>query len=120
MGETIGEHFGRVPTFTIVDTETNETEVIPNTSHHMGGGGYPPELMANANVNVMLCSNLGHRAIGMFEEFGIEVYVGAHGTVEDAIHMWKNNMLQMATDKTACERHAFRREDHESCDKKND
>jgi predicted Fe-Mo cluster-binding NifX family protein len=120
LSEMVGEHFGRVPTYTIVDAETNKVEVIQNTSQHMGGSGYPPELMANANVDVMLCSNLGHRAIGMFEEFGIEVYSGASGTVEDALNMWKSNMLQMATDKNACERHAFRRREHESCEKKND
>ncbi len=30
-------------------------------------------------------------------------YIGAKGTVKDAIGMWKDNMLQMATDKNACE-----------------
>ncbi len=118
LGEQIGEHFGRVPTFTIVNTETNEVEVITNTSHHMGGSGYPPELLQKKNVDIMLCSNLGGRAIGMFEEFGIEVYIGAYGTVKDAIRMWKSNMLQMATDKNACKQHAYRRREHESGDKK--
>jgi len=112
LDEQIGEHFGRVPAFTIVDTETNEVEVIPNTSHHMGGSGYPPELMQKKGVDIMLCSNLGHRAIGMFEEFGIEVYIGAYGTVKDTIRMWENNMLQMATDKNACKQHTYRRKEH--------
>ncbi len=110
LNEQVGEHFGRVPTFTVVDIETNEVKVIPNVSHHMGGRGYPPELIANAGAHVMLCSGLGRRAITMFEESGIEVYIGAHGTVENAIQMWKNNMLQMATDKNACERHTYRGE----------
>ncbi|RLI91179.1 MAG: dinitrogenase iron-molybdenum cofactor biosynthesis protein [Candidatus Altiarchaeales archaeon] len=109
LDEQIGEHFGYAPTFTIVDLETEKVEVIPNTSHHMGGSGYPPELMQKKGVNIVLCSNLGRRAVGMFEEFGIEVYIGAKGTVRDAIRMWKDNMLQMATDKNACEQHAFRK-----------
>lgn len=112
LDEQIGEHFGRVPAFTIVDLKTGKVEVIPNTSHHMGGSGYPPELMQKRGVDIMLCSNLGRRAIGMFEEFGIEVHIGAYGTVKDAIRMWENNMLQMATDKNACKQHAYRRKEH--------
>ena len=45
LDELIGEHFGRVPTYTIVDLDTNAVKVIPNTSEHMGGVGYPPEIM---------------------------------------------------------------------------
>ncbi len=112
LEEQVGEHFGRVPTYTLVDTETNEVKVIQNTSHHLGGQGYAPELLASAGVNVMLCGGLGRRAIQMFEQFGIAVYVGASETVKDAIEMWKDNKLQMATDENACRQHAFRGEGH--------
>ena len=105
LEEAVGSHFGRVPTYTIVDTETDEVNVIPNTSEHMGGTGLPPELMAGAGVQVMLCSGLGPRAIEMFEQHGIEVYVGAIGTVSDTINLWKAGELQVATDKNACEQH---------------
>ncbi len=114
LDEQVGEHFGRVPTYTIVDTETEEVEIHPNTSEHMGGRGYAPEIMAKANVDVMICSGLGRRAIGMFEEFGIMVYVGAYGTVRDAVQMWKDGRLQAATDENACKQHAFRRKEHGS------
>ena len=107
LEEQVGGHFGRVPTYTIVDTETNEVRVIENTSEHMGGRGYPPELLAKESVEVMLCSGLGRRAIGLFEQFGIMVYVGASGTVKDALEMWKKGMLQPATDENACKEHAF-------------
>ena len=114
LDEQVGEHFGRVPTYTIVDTGTGEVEIHPNTSEHMGGGGYAPEIMAKANVDVMICSGLGRRAIGMFEGFGIMVYVGAYGTVRDAVQMWKDGKLQAATDENACRKHAFRRKEHGS------
>lgn len=112
LDESVGEHFGRVPFYTVVDTETNETTAIPNTSEHMGGQGYPPEIMARAGVNVMLCGGLGRRAIMMFENLGIMVYVGATGTVENAIEMWKERKLPAATDENACKQHAFRKNDH--------
>ena len=110
LGEQVGEHFGRVPTYTIYDTDTNEVKVIQNTSEHMGGSGYPPDLLANAGVNVMVCSGLGRRAIMMFEEMGIMVYVGAHGTVKEAVQMWQDGKLQAATDENACAQHAHRGE----------
>ena len=103
--EMVSPHFGRAPTFTVVDTDTNAVKVLQNTSEHMGGVGLPPELMARAGVQVMLCSGLGPRAIQMFEEYGIEVYVGADGTVTDAIQAWRRGLLQVATDKNACEMH---------------
>jgi len=105
LDERVGEHFGRVPFYTVVDTETNEVTAIPNTSEHMGGQGYPPEIMARAGVNVMLCGGLGRRAIMMFEQLGIMVYVGASGTVGEAVKMWKNGKLQAATDENACKQH---------------
>ena len=32
----VGEHFGRVSTYTFVDLDKDNVKVIPNTSHHMG------------------------------------------------------------------------------------
>ena len=110
MDENIGEHFGRVPTYTIVDTDTNEVSVIDNTSGHAGGQGYPPEIIANTGAEVMICQGLGRRAILMFEELGIMVYVGASGSVKDVIQMWERKELQPATDENACSMHAFRGE----------
>ncbi len=112
MKEHVGEHFGRVPTYTVVDTETGSVEVVPNTSHHMGGRGYPTELLHQAGVEVMLCGGLGRRAIMMFEEMGIHVFVGAQGTVEDTLALWREGRLQEATDENACRQHAFRQHDH--------
>ena len=118
MGENgldnqVGEHFGRVPTYTIVDLDTNEVKVIENTSEHMGGQGYPPEIMAKEGVNAMVCRGLGRRAIMMFEELGIDVYIGASGTVKDVIEAFKQDRLQKANVDNACGQHAFRDEHHQ-------
>ena len=112
MNENVGQHFGKVPTYTIVNTETNEVKVVPNTSEHMGGVGLPPELLAKYGIDIMLCAGLGGRAIQLFEHFGIMVYIGAYGTVKDAIAMWNNNNLQVATDENACKEHSQGKCDH--------
>ncbi|MEM2094608.1 MAG: NifB/NifX family molybdenum-iron cluster-binding protein [Candidatus Bathyarchaeia archaeon] len=105
LREYVCEHFGRAPTFTVVDLATNEVKVIPNTSEHMGGIQKPPELIAGTEVQVMLCSGLGPWAIKMFEDLGIEVFVGASGTVMDAIKAWKEGKLQEATGSNVCKMH---------------
>ena len=110
LDEQVGEHFGRVPYYTMIDSETDEVKVIDNASGHMGGAGYPAEILANAGVNVMICGGLGRRAITMFEESGVMVYVGASGTVGNAYQMYKNGKLEAATDENACAQHAFRGE----------
>jgi predicted Fe-Mo cluster-binding NifX family protein len=112
LDNLVGEHFGRVPTYTIVDLDTDEVKVIPNTSEHMGGQGQPPEIMAREGVNVMVCRGLGRRAISLFEELGIDVYIGASGTVRDAIDAYKQDKLQKASMDDACGRHAFRDQHH--------
>jgi predicted Fe-Mo cluster-binding NifX family protein len=112
LDEFVGEHFGRVPTYTIVDIETEDVKVIPNTSHHMGGQGDPPQIMAREGVNIMVCQGLGRRAIDMFEGLGIEVYIGASGTVRNAVDAFKKGTLTKASESDACGKHAFRDRHH--------
>ena len=112
LNDIVGEHFGRVPTYTIVDLDTNEVKVIPNTSEHMGGHGYPAEIMMREKIDVLVCRGLGRRALSMFEEFGIEVYIGATGTVKDAVVAFKEGKLRKAGIDDACGRHVFRDHRH--------
>jgi len=105
LDEEISPHFGRAPTFTIVDLDTGEVRVFPNESEHMGGIGKPPEQLARLGVSVVLTSNLGPRAIEMFRSFGIEVYVGASGRVRDAIELFRKGALQRASHEVACREH---------------
>lgn len=115
LNETIGEHFGRTPTYTIYDLESHDVKVIENTSEHMGGVGYPPELMKNEGVDILVCRGLGRRALNMFIEYGIEVYIGATGSVEEAISDYKNMKLKKATFSDSCSEHKFGDHNKESC-----
>ncbi len=105
LNEMVAQHFGRAPTYTVVDTETNKIEIIANTGEHMGGTRLPPEFIAEAGAHIMLCSGLGSRAVGMFEQFGIDVFIGASGTVQDAIAAWQSGLLEKATNDNACKEH---------------
>lgn len=107
LDDLIGEHFGRVPTYTIFNPETEQVEIFDNTSEHMGGTGYPAEILANLGIDVLLCSGLGRRAIQMLSESGIEVCTGVSGTARQAIDAWKAGGLAKAAEGDACTKHAF-------------
>ncbi len=105
LEDAVSDHFGRAPTFTIVDTDTGEVLVVKNRSEHMGGLGKPPEHVAKTGAKVMICSGLGPRAIDMLVGFGIEVFVGASGTAREALEMWKEGKLTPANYDVACKEH---------------
>jgi predicted Fe-Mo cluster-binding NifX family protein len=113
----IGEHFGRVPFYTYVDTESQKVKIMDNTGVHGATPGAPPaELIANEGADAVLCAGLGRRAIMIFEGYGIHVFIGAQGTVEDAIGAYQKGVLSEATDANACAQHAFRQKPQEECD----
>lgn len=105
LSDLVSEHFGRAPMFIVVNMMNNEVHMVANTGEHFGGLGNVPELIAGAGAEVLICSGLGPRAITAFEQLGIEVYVGASGTVQDAIRAFQAGELVEASDATACKEH---------------
>jgi len=101
----IGGHFGRVPFYTIYDTETKEYSDLPNTSEHFGGtDGMPPELLNSKGINVMLVSGIGNRAILLFDKYDIGVFTGLspNTTAEKAVSLYESGELTQATKNDGC------------------
>lgn len=105
LDDQVCEHFGRAMTFTVYETDGETVDVVPNTSEHMGGTGKPPEIIIRTGSKLLLCSGLGPKAIDLLEAGGVEVYVGAAGTVRDAIACWREGRLAKASMDTACKEH---------------
>ena len=53
----------------------------------------PPEVIADAGTDVVLCNFLMPHALMLFDQFGIKAYVGASGTVEDALKAYEEGRL---------------------------
>ena len=68
----------------------------------MGGVGRPPELIKAAGADAVICSGMGARAIALFKSFGIKVYMGASGTVKDAIEQFLAGKLVEADESMGC------------------
>ncbi len=84
-GELVSSHFGRCPTFTLVDIESNKVvkkEVLNNPGHHPG---YLPDFLHQKGVGSIICGGMGQRAAGLFRERGIRAIVGIEGKISDVI-----------------------------------
>ncbi len=105
LDDKIAEHFGRCLTYTFLNEKGEVIEIINNISEHMGGIGFPPELMKKHGADVLLCKDLGPRAIDLCKELGIDVYVCQAETVKDIFELWQNKKLKKAGIEDACEQH---------------
>jgi len=105
LSESVAEHFGRCRTYTFLDEKGNVTEIVDNTSEHMGGVGLPPELMKKHGASILLCKGLGLRALELCRNLGIKVYVCNASIVKEIFDLWKNKKLAEAGAEDACSDH---------------
>ncbi|MBU4331612.1 NifB/NifX family molybdenum-iron cluster-binding protein [Patescibacteria group bacterium] len=105
LDDKVAEHFGRCLTYTFLDEKGNLVEIIDNTSEHSGGVGLPPELMKKHGANILLCKDLGPRALNLCQQLGIDVYVSQAETVKDIFKAWQDKKLKKAGTEDACEQH---------------
>ncbi len=84
-GDFVSPHFGRCPSFMILDIEDNaviKKEVLNNPGHRTG---YIPEFLHQKDVNCIICGGIGQSAIGFLQQYGIETIVGIEGKISDVI-----------------------------------
>lgn len=94
-GEFVSAHFGRCPSFTIVDIIKDGhvliKDVIDNPGHQPG---FIPQFLHEKGVNCIVAGGMGMRAQGFFDEFGIQAIVGISGKVDEVIEKLKKGTLK--------------------------
>ncbi|TRZ77885.1 dinitrogenase iron-molybdenum cofactor biosynthesis protein [bacterium] len=105
LDDMVADHFGRCLTYTFLNEKGELVEIINNMSEHNGGKGLPPELMKEYGADVLLCKDIGPRAINLCKELNIDVYVYKSETVQDIFNLWQNNKLKKAGVEDSCEQH---------------
>jgi predicted Fe-Mo cluster-binding NifX family protein len=105
LGDKVAPHFGRCNTYTFLNEKGKLLEIIDNTSEHMGGKGLPPQLMQEHGANILLCKDLGPRALDLCAKLGIEIYCSEAITVKEIFEKWKNNKLKKASLEDVCNEH---------------
>lgn len=95
LDDPVDPRFGRCAFFLLVDTETFATEAVDNPNLMSGGGAgiQSAQLVAEKDVKVVLTGNCGPNAYRTLNAAGIEVVVGASGTVRDAVDAFKAGTL---------------------------
>jgi predicted Fe-Mo cluster-binding NifX family protein len=99
LDSKVSQHFGRCPYYVLVDMEDDQVQAVqvvenPHYQHHQPG--MVPGFIRGHNVNVMLCGGMGRRAIGFFQQYGIETATGATGTARNALESYLGGELRGA------------------------
>jgi predicted Fe-Mo cluster-binding NifX family protein len=93
-GAYVSAHFGRCPSFTIVDIEGNtlvKKEIVQNPGHQPG---FIPEFLRERGVSCVIAGGMGRRAEDLFAQSGIRTILGVSGTVEDTIRQMLEGRLK--------------------------
>jgi predicted Fe-Mo cluster-binding NifX family protein len=100
MDASVSAHFGRCPFYTIVDAEENRVSLSYKVENPFYGAhgqpGQVPGFIRDQGVEVIIAGGMGPRAVGFFNEFGIEVVTGATGKVQDIVDAYLRGTLSGA------------------------
>jgi len=93
-GDFVSAHFGRCPSFTIVDIENckvTKREVVDNPGHQPG---FIPQFLHEKGVKCIVCGGMGMRATELFKELGIQTIVGISGRIDEVIEKLQKGTLE--------------------------
>jgi len=97
LESAIDLRFGRAFGFIIYNLEDDTFNFVDNNQNlnaAQGAGIQAAQNVVNQNVEAIITGNCGPKAFTVLSSAGVKIYVGADGTVNDAIDKFKNNELQ--------------------------
>ena len=99
LDSVVSPHFGRCPHYILADLDGQEVQAVQavdNPYHGQHAPGMVPGFIHSHGVHVMLTGGMGGRAIGFFEQYGIEAVTAASGTVRRALESYLGGQLRGA------------------------
>ena len=106
LQESVYNHFGSARYFTIYDTESKSIETKENNNEHQSHGACQPvQVLAKFKINAVLTSGMGKRAVMMFNQAGIKVYILDGETVSEAVNKFEQGQLIEIDPQNACGGH---------------
>lgn len=97
-GGSVSAHFGRCPSYTIVDIQKGKIvgrQEIANPGH---SPGFLPQFLSERGVEAIIAGGMGPRAQGLFAEKGIETIIGVEGRVDEVIDRFVEGTLEPGRD----------------------
>ncbi|MFH1844234.1 MAG: NifB/NifX family molybdenum-iron cluster-binding protein [bacterium] len=99
LDSELDPRFGRARYFIVVDTETEDFEVIENIQNLnavQGAGIQSTQAVINQQVKAVLTGHCGPKAFQVMAKAGIKIYPGLEGTVRAAVSQLKAGKCEEA------------------------
>jgi predicted Fe-Mo cluster-binding NifX family protein len=107
--DTVCDHFGSAPYFTVYDAESEDVQVIENRNvHHSHGTCHPMSQLADYHVDGVVCGGMGRRATEALNSEGIKIYHADSVRVCEVIEQIKSGKLREMDPATACLGHVHK------------
>jgi len=99
LDSPVDPRFGRCQYFVFVDPDTLQFEAIGNENVMAGGGAgiQSAQFVANKGAEAVITGNVGPNASTTLGAAGMKIFLGATGTVREAVQMFKSGQLQEAS-----------------------
>jgi len=96
------QRFGRCPCFIVVDPASEEFEVLDNQAAMMSGGAgiQAAQMVVNSGAGAVITGNLGPNGADTLAAAGVKTYLGASGTVREALQQYKTGQLRESSGPT--------------------
>jgi len=95
-------HFGRAPFFAVFELNQNgevfNQKVVPNTSEHFGGTGFPPDRILQLEPNAVITHGMGPKALSRFQAARVAVLRADSSIPRQLISAYNNDMLEELTE----------------------
>jgi len=96
----VSHHFGRCPYYIVVDVDDKEiknVEAVKNPFYESHGqAGEVPNFIHSLGADVIISGGMGPKAIGFFQQLGIQAFTGASGIVGDVIKNYMSGQIDGA------------------------
>jgi len=93
----VDARFGRCPYFLIIDSQTEEFEVLENSAGQAfrGAGISAAQMIADKSVKAVIAGNFGPKAVAVLNNSQIKIFSGVFGiTVKTALKRYKTDKLE--------------------------
>lgn len=106
MKSAVFTHFGTANFFIIVDSESDEMEVVANSDlNHAHGNCQPLAALGGNTVNAVVVGGIGKGALQKLNAEGITTYRAVEGTVSDNLDLIKSGKLPEFLTNQTCSGH---------------
>ncbi|MBU1317706.1 MAG: NifB/NifX family molybdenum-iron cluster-binding protein [candidate division Zixibacteria bacterium] len=106
LEDTVSDHFGSAPCFTLFDSETSEVTVLENrNAHHSHGTCHPMIQLARYKIDCIVCSGMGRRAVEALTSEGIKIYQAESDKVSETVNKLNEGSLTEIDPAKACRGH---------------